>query len=77
MQQARHRQPGQGGVFGSFVQHGVAGQQRRDEDVAADKPGIVPGRDVRHQPERRVLDSLGHAAFVEHGLGLQQRVHFL
>ena len=69
MQQAGHGQPGQGGVFGRLVQHGVAGQQRRHEHVATHKPGVVPGRDVGHHAQRRVLDLLGHAAVGEHRLG--------
>ena len=49
MQQARHLQAAQGGVFGGLVQHHVAGQQRGNKDIATHKPGVIPGRDVGHQ----------------------------
>ena len=46
VQQAGDLQAGERGVFGRLVEHGVAGQQRRHDHVAADEPGVVPGRDV-------------------------------
>ena len=75
MQQAGHGQPGQGGVFRWLVQHGVAGQQRRHKHISAHKPGVVPGRDVGHHAQRRVLNLLGHAAVGVHRLGHQAGVH--
>ena len=68
VQQARDVQPRQRGVFRRLVEHGVAGQQRRHDDVAADEVRIVPGRDVGHHAERHVRDLLVHAAVVEHML---------
>ena len=69
VQQAGDSLAGHGGVFRGFVKHGIAGQQRRNEDIAADKPGVVPGRYIGHHAQRRVLDLLGHAAFAEDCLG--------
>ena len=77
VQQARDLQPGERGVLGWLVEHRVAHQQRRHDDVAADEPRVVPGGDVRHHAERHVLDLLAHAAFVEHRLARDRLVHFL
>ena len=68
MQQARNRQAGHGGVFGRLVEHRIAGQQRRDKHVAAHKPRVVPGRNVRHHAQRQVLDLFSHPAVAENGL---------
>ena len=46
VQQPRDLQAGQGGELRRLVEHRVARQQRRHEDVAADELGVVPGRDV-------------------------------
>ena len=78
MQQSGEVQPRQRGVFGGLVEHHIAGQQRRHDDIAADEPGVVPGRDVGHHAQRDVRDLLAHAAAVEdllvadRGFGLLQ-----
>ena len=43
----------QGRELRRLVEHRVAGEQRRNEDVAADEVGVVPGRDVGDDAERR------------------------
>ena len=68
VQQARNRQTGHGREFRRLVQHGIACQQGWNEYIAADKPRVVPGRDVGHHAQRHVLDLLCHAAFAEDGL---------
>ena len=77
VQQPRHCQTGQCGKFGWLVEHGVTGQQRRNVDVAADKPGVIPGRDVGHQTQRYVLNLFRHAALGKHSFGHQLSVDFL
>ena len=56
-------------VLRGLVEHRVAGQQCGNEDVAANEPRVVPRRDIRDQAQRHVLDLLGHAILIEHGLG--------
>ena len=76
MQQAQHVLATQGGVFAGLVEHRVAGQKRRQQNIVADEVRVVPGRDVGHHTQRRVCDLLLHTAavkdlFVAHGaLGL-------
>ena len=55
-------EPGQRRVLRRLVQHGVAGEQRGDEDVGADEVRIVPGRDVADDADRLVADLLLDAA---------------
>ena len=45
-------------VFGRFVEHRIAGDQRRDEHVAAHEIGVIPRRDVADDAERLVGDPL-------------------
>ena len=65
MQQPVDVQAGQGGELGRLVEHGVAGEQRRHEHVAADEVRIVPGRDVGDDAERLLGDALAHAGVGE------------
>ena len=69
VQQACNFEARHGGKLRRLVQHGVAGQQRRNKHIATHKPGVVPSRNVGDHAQRRVFNLLGHAAFVEHGLG--------
>jgi hypothetical protein len=77
VQQARDFLAGHGRVFRRLVQHGVAGEQRGHDDVAAHEPGVVPGRDVGHHTQRRVLDLLPHAAIVKDRFGGHRQLEFL
>ena len=70
MEQPRDLQPGQRRELRRLVEHGVAGEQRRNEDVAADEIGVVPRRDVGDDPERFVPDPLRHRRIgVDLGVG--------
>ncbi len=60
-----------------LYKHHIAGQQGRHEHVAADEPGVVPGRDIGHHAQRHMLDLLARAAVVEHLLGRHRRLHLL
>ena len=51
-------QAGQRRELRRLVEHGVAGQQRRHEHVAADEIRVVPRRDVGDDAERLVRDAL-------------------
>ena len=53
-------------VLGGLVENGIAGDQRRHENVAADEVRIVPRGDVRDDAERLVRDALLELA----GLGM-------
>jgi hypothetical protein len=58
MQQACDREPGQRRILGRLVEHRVAGDERGDEDVAADEPRVVPRGNIRDDAERLVRDAL-------------------
>jgi hypothetical protein len=66
--------PGERCKFRRLVEHGVAGEQGRHEDVAADEVRIVPGRDVGDDAERLVVDALGHGGVGEDGLRRRRRL---
>src|ERR1043165_5804493 len=58
MQQVGDVAPGQRREFRRLVEYGVARDERRHEDVAANEIRIVPRRDVRDDAERLLRDPL-------------------
>ena len=59
--------------FRRLVEHCIAGEERRDEHIAADEIRIIPRRDVGDDTERLVADELGHAVLVVDFAGLEYR----
>src|SRR5207237_10582740 len=64
MEQPRDLEAGERGEFRWLVEHRVAGEQRGQEHVAADEPGVIPRGDVGDHAERLVRDALAHAGIV-------------
>ena len=58
MQHLGDVQPGERRELGRLVEHRIAGDERRHENVAADEVRIVPRRDVGDHAERLVRDPL-------------------